>query len=78
MSNLADKINLYSTEFCHLCDAAAEILVAAGINAQKIDIVDNDELMTEYGMRIPVLKRLDSGAELGWPFDITAVRRFVA
>lgn len=78
MPNGLGKLKMYSTEFCHLCDAAEEILDAAGINARKIDVVESEELMAKYGTRIPVLTRMDNGAELGWPFDLAAVRRFVA
>lgn len=69
---------MYGTEFCHLCDAASAILDAADVIARKIDVAENEILMTKYGNRIPVLTRADNGAELGWPFDLAAVRRFVA
>lgn len=69
---------MYGTEYCHLCDEATAILDAANLIARKIDIADNEELMAKYGTRIPVLTRADNGAELGWPFDLAAVRRFMA
>jgi glutaredoxin len=69
---------LYGTEFCHLCDEAGAILRELGIAADHVDIAANDELLERYGIRIPVLKRLDTGAELGWPFDAEAVSRFLA
>ena len=72
------EIKLYGTGFCHLCDGAAAILRGLGIDADYIDIANgDDELLESYGMRIPVLKRMDTGAELGWPFDTTAVLRFL-
>lgn len=68
---------LYGTEFCHLCDEAKAILRESGIEADYVDIADNDELLETYGIRIPVLKRMDNGVELGWPFDSVAVSRFL-
>ena len=68
---------LYGTEFCHLCDEAKAILRETGIEADYVDIADYDELLETYGIRIPVLKRTDNGAELGWPFDAVIVSRFL-
>ncbi len=65
---------LYMTTGCHLCDEAQRLVVATlGKPVPEVDIVDDDRLMTRYGVRIPVLCRAD-GAELGWPFDAAAVR----
>ena len=71
-------IELYGTGFCHLCDQAEAILSEIGVVAVQIDIVDRDELFERYGTRIPVLRRADTGGELGWPFDIVAVERFLS
>jgi hypothetical protein len=71
------KLNLYGTGYCHLCDEAEAILRQIGVGACYIEIADDDELAEKYGMRIPVLRRLDTGAELGWPFDAVAVARFL-
>lgn len=68
---------LYGTEFCHLCDEAKAILRETGIKADYVDIAEDDELLEPYGIRIPVLKRMDNGAELGWPFDAVTVARFL-
>ena len=70
------QIRLYGTQGCHLCEEAKEILQRAGVDATYIDIVDDDELFARYGMRIPVIMRTD-GTELGWPFDIFALVRFL-
>lgn len=70
-------IRLYGTACCHLCDEAQAILHELGIQAEHVDIADDDDLLEKYGIRIPVLKRLDTGAELGWPFDAAAVSRFL-
>jgi hypothetical protein len=34
--------------------------------------------MARYGTRVPVLREESSGRELGWPFDVAAVRAFLA
>ena len=59
------RLTLYGTSACHLCDAAmAELapLKAKGIEVQEVDIADADQLMTLYQLRIPVLRRADTGA----------------
>mgnify|MGYP003624598342 FL=1 len=67
------RLTLYGTSACHLCDAAmAELapLKANGIEVQEVDIADADQLMTLYQLRIPVLRRADTGSELDFPFDL--------
>ncbi len=71
------KLLLYGTEFCHLCEQAEALLQAVGVSAEHIDIAEDDALIESYGTRIPVLRREDNGAELGWPFDAEALARFV-
>jgi hypothetical protein len=34
-------------------------------------------MMDDYGLRIPVLRRTDTGAELDWPFDAGQVVQFL-
>lgn len=72
------RLALYGKESCHLCDDAELILRGLGVSAEYIDITTDIGLLENYGVRIPVLKRLDSGAELGWPFDAERVGRFLA
>jgi hypothetical protein len=67
---------LYSTSACHLCEQALELmqpLVAAGCEIRVVDISESDELFERYGILIPVLRRVASGAELNWPFDLEAI-----
>jgi len=71
------NIKLYGTTCCHLCEEAEAILREVGIEADYVDIADDDELLEKYGIRIPVLKRVDAGAELGWPFDASAISQFL-
>jgi len=64
------KLILYYTEFCHLCDEAETLILAAGLGGsyQKIEIDDDPELLERYEISIPVLKRADNQQELFWPF----------
>jgi len=63
---------LYGTEGCHLCEEATRIveesLAEAPVTVDAIDIVQDEALLTRYGTRIPVLKRVGGMAELNWPF----------
>jgi glutaredoxin len=72
------KLLLYGTRSCHLCEQAEEALHAAGKTAVYVDIAEDEALLEKYGMRIPVVLRVDNGAELGWPFDAPALERFIA
>ncbi|TKB50427.1 glutaredoxin family protein [Ferrimonas sediminicola] len=67
---------LYHTDGCHLCDQAAQLLDRLGGGYRRIDIVDSEELVERYGVRIPVVRRPD-GAEQGWPFDLAELQRFL-
>jgi glutaredoxin len=65
---------LYTTAGCHLCEDAEAILAycqrnRADISWQAVDIADDDALVQQYGLRIPVIKSVQTGAEIGWPFD---------
>ena len=44
---------------------------------ELVDIADSDSLFESYGLRIPVLRRVDTGQELGWPFDTAQVVNFL-
>ncbi len=70
---------LYHTEFCHLCEEAEGIMLQAGLMARyrKIDIEPDEDLLEQYGVRIPVLKRTDTGKELSWPFDLDDLGAFL-
>ena len=71
------KLLLYGTRYCHLCGQAEAELHAAGLTADYVDIAEDDSLLEKYRMRIPVVLRVDNGAELGWPFDVTVLQRFI-
>ncbi|MDB6141659.1 MAG: Thiol-disulfide isomerase and thioredoxin [Pseudomonas sp.] len=66
------ECQLFGTLGCHLCEVAEEEimpLVEHGLLVELIDIGESAAMVDEYGLRIPVLRRVDTGAELDWPFD---------
>ena len=74
------ECQLFGTLGCHLCEIAeAEImpLVEHGLLVELVDITDPADLTEAYGLRIPVLRRVDTGAELDWPFDAEQVVAFL-
>jgi hypothetical protein len=68
---------LYTTLGCHLCDdalaIAQPILDKKGWALSLVEIADSPELLDKYGVRIPVLARVDSHDEIAWPFDIAEI-----
>ena len=50
---------LYSRPGCHLCDAARDVIAAerghTAFAFEEIDIETSDDLLKEYGVRIPVV-----------------------
>ena len=72
-------LELYATSGCHLCERAESVIrEAVDRTVGSLDIADDEVLLERYGVRIPVLRRLDTGEELDWPFDAAAVRRLLA
>ncbi|UZE97571.1 glutaredoxin family protein [Alkalimarinus alittae] len=67
------ELILYSTTGCHLCEQAVEVLQVAlqgeCCMLDEIDIANDDILLEQYGVRIPVLKNPQNGKEIGWPFE---------
>jgi len=74
------ECQLFSTVGCHLCEVAeAELmpLVEHGLLVELVDVAESEALNDAYGLRIPVLRRTDTGAELDWPFDAGQVVMFL-
>jgi len=74
------ECQLFGTLGCHLCKVAeAELLplVEHGLLVELVDIGEDERLFDDYGMRIPVLRRVDTGAELDWPFDAEQIVTFL-
>lgn len=74
------ECQLFGTLGCHLCEVAeAELmpLVEHGLLVELVDIGDSERFFETYGLRIPVLRRVDTGAELDWPFSTERVVSFL-
>ncbi len=69
VSEPADLV-LYSTDACHLCEQALDMLLGmselAGRQLEVIDIAADDDLVARFGESIPVLQI--GASRLYWPF----------
>ncbi len=79
---MKESVTLFGTSACHLCEVALELLQAT-LNPEffaitEVDIADSDELIAQYGVRIPVLRRDSDNSELNWPFDVEALIGFLS
>ncbi|MFJ3485233.1 glutaredoxin family protein [Pseudomonas sp. NPDC090202] len=77
---MSPECQLFGTLGCHLCEIAeAELmpLVEHGLLVELIDITEREDWNQKYELRIPVLRRTDTGAELDWPFDAAQVAHFL-
>ncbi|MFK0094339.1 glutaredoxin family protein [Pseudomonas sp. NPDC090592] len=75
------ECQLFGTLGCHLCEVAEAVLmpfVEQGLLVELVDIAEDEALFECYGLIIPVLRRLDNGGELYWPFDTEQVVAFLA
>lgn len=76
------SLTLYSTAGCHLCELAEEQLREAqtriNLQWQWTEIVDSEDLMERYAVRIPVVVEPISGAEIGWPFNQTDLQNWLS
>lgn len=64
------QITLFGTLGCHLCEDALALIHLAlpqGININKVDIVEQPELLDSMSERIPVMSI--GSVELNWPFS---------
>ena len=68
----------YTSVGCHLCEQAEELLAelpkSLEFEVESVDIGTDAALVSLYGIRIPVVKNKDSGAEIGWPFTLEDLR----
>ena len=81
------KVQLLTTQGCHLCEEALHLLQALqgklpSLEIEQVEIADSALLMEEYGSRIPVVqvatRTYDPRTrDLGWPFDATQLHSFL-
>ena len=73
----------YTTEGCHLCEQAQGLLqnllreYPAKYQIEIVDIVDSETLIQQYGTRIPVLQKVATKEDLGWPFEHQSLIHFI-
>lgn len=75
------KLILYTGPNCSLCDDALSIVTSLNnhlIEVEKVNIRESAELYHLYAVRIPIIKRDTSEAELAWPFDKQQLQAFIA
>ena len=73
---------LYTTLGCHLCDEAKLLLVdlvenGLELSLTEIDIADSDDLIEQYGIRIPVIRTAGREDDLGWPFNSQQLQTYL-
>jgi len=44
---------------------------------QTVEIANNDDLINQYGTRIPVIQNINNKAELAWPFNRESILDFI-
>ena len=72
---------LYTTEACHLCREAEQLLQQLSesieVTVEAIDISADEELVSRYGIRIPVVKNKLTDIEIGWPFGLAELANLI-
>lgn len=77
------ELTFYTTEGCHLCEDAKALLQQLLAQAperyqlEMIDIASSNELIEQYGTRIPVIKIVGENNDLGWPFDLNSLKKHI-
>ena len=75
------SLYFYITENCELCEQAEQVLVRTPLDTplpvDVVDISESEELVEQYGERIPVLRMEPQGKELNWPFTSDDVIEFL-
>ncbi len=76
------ELELMGTLGCHLCELAVGVIVPVIDPNQfvvfQVDIAEDDALMEQYAIRIPVLVDVETQAALDWPFDQETLQQFLA
>lgn len=78
---MTTSLTLFGTTACHLCEECLLLtrpLQGNGILVREVDIVEDPALLERYQLRVPVLRRDDTGAELDWPFDLGRLMSWLA
>ncbi|WP_199611586.1 glutaredoxin family protein [Flocculibacter collagenilyticus] len=70
---------LYSTDGCHLCEQAWQLIANLRQAAifEVIDIAKDDQLVAEFGVHIPVIENKEQKLRLYWPFTERQLAEFL-
>jgi glutaredoxin len=49
------RVTLYTRKGCHLCDEAKQVLRAAGLTVEEVDIDQDPGLQARYNNEVPVV-----------------------
>lgn len=75
------ELRLYGGPHCRLCEEAKQLIYPLlEPNKHKfveVDITQSLELKKRYGLKIPVLQRVDTEEELEWPFEQQQVEKLL-
>lgn len=65
------QLLLLGTEGCHLCEVAFKVLANIGLaeHIVLIDIAEDENMVEQFGVHIPVLQDSLTKECLNWPFD---------
>ena len=74
---VSEPLILYLRADCHLCDLVTGMMDRAGVPWRPVDIDQDPDLASKYGVVIPVLRHPESGRELLFPFDDEALLQFL-
>jgi hypothetical protein len=74
---VSEPLILYSRADCHLCELVAVMMDRTDVRWRSVDIDSDPDLVSKYGIAIPVLRHQESGKELYFPFDDEQLRRFL-
>ena len=78
------NLSFYTTDGCHLCEEAKDLLQQLlaqqpeRFQVEVVDIIESNDLVEQYGTRIPVVVREGAQQDLDWPFDYLELQHFAA
>lgn len=49
------RVTFYTRKGCHLCDDAKQVLLAAGLTIEEVDIDQDPVLQARYNEEVPVV-----------------------
>ena len=74
---MTNTLFLLSTSGCHLCEVAQRELDNMRLKYEIIDIIDDEQLVANYGDKIPVLIVEKAEQALFWPFESQQIKQYI-